>query len=42
MTGVGGRIVAEVFHRAVEGSQASIVRDPAWRLSLGPAPDTSA
>ncbi|WP_239311091.1 heme peroxidase family protein [Frankia sp. Cj3] len=36
LTGVGGRIVAEVFHRAMEGSNASIVRDPSWRPSLGP------
>ena len=28
LTGVGGRIVAEVFHRAMEGSEHSIVRDP--------------
>jgi hypothetical protein len=34
--GVGGRIVAEVFHRAMEGSRTSIVRDPSWRPSLGP------
>ncbi|MGV0743990.1 peptidoglycan-binding protein [Mycolicibacterium sp. XJ870] len=36
LTGVGGRIVAEVFHRAMEGSTHSIVRDPQWRPSLGP------
>jgi hypothetical protein len=36
LTGVGGRIVAETFHRAMEGSSSSIVRDPAWRPSLGP------
>ncbi|WP_306205033.1 peroxidase family protein [Actinoplanes sp. RD1] len=36
MTGVGGRIVAEVFHRAMEGSRISIVREPGWRPSLGP------
>jgi hypothetical protein len=36
LTGVGGRIVAEVFHRAMEGSVCSIVRDPSWRPSLGP------
>jgi Animal haem peroxidase len=39
LTGVGGRIVAETFHRAMEGSTFSIVRDPTWRPSLGP--DTS-
>jgi hypothetical protein len=37
---VGGRIVAEVFHRAMEGSRISIVRDPSWRPELGPDPDT--
>ena len=36
LKGVGARVVAETFHRAMEGSQFSIVRDPAWRPSLGP------
>jgi hypothetical protein len=36
LKGVGARIVAETFHRAMEGSKASIVRDPTWRPSLGP------
>jgi hypothetical protein len=36
LRGVGGRIVAETFHRAMEGSAESIVRDPAWRPNLGP------
>jgi hypothetical protein len=36
LTGVGARIVAETFHRAMEGSQISIVRNPTWRPSLGP------
>jgi hypothetical protein len=36
LRGVGARIVAETFHRAMEGSEHSIVRDPAWRPSLGP------
>ena len=36
LRGVGARIVAETFHRAMEGSEASIVRDPAFRPSLGP------
>ncbi|MEU3618583.1 heme peroxidase family protein [Streptomyces sp. NPDC006872] len=36
LTGVGGRIVAEVFHRAMEGSRHSIVRDPFWRPFLSP------
>ncbi|WP_211303884.1 peroxidase family protein [Pseudosporangium ferrugineum] len=40
LTGVGGRIVAEVFHRAMEGSRISIVRDPSWRPSLGPDEQT--
>jgi hypothetical protein len=31
---VGGRIVAETFHRAMEGSQHSIIRDPAWRPTV--------
>jgi hypothetical protein len=36
LKGVGARIVAETFHRAMEGSQTSIVRNPTWRPSLGP------
>jgi hypothetical protein len=40
LKGVGGRIVAETFHRAMEGSSASIVRDKAWRPTLGPDSDT--
>jgi hypothetical protein len=36
LDGVGARIVAETFHRAMEGSTHSIVRDPTWRPSLGP------
>jgi Animal haem peroxidase len=36
LKGVGARIVAETFHRAMEGSQASIVRDSTWRPTLGP------
>ncbi|HUF58379.1 MAG TPA: heme peroxidase family protein [Actinomycetota bacterium] len=36
LTGVGARIVAETFHRAMEGSKVSIVRNDAWRPSLGP------
>jgi hypothetical protein len=39
LTGVGGRIVAEVFHRAMEVSEASIVRDPVWRPGMLPSPD---
>jgi len=33
---VGGRIVVEVFHRAMEGSRTSIVREPHWRPVFGP------
>lgn len=40
LTGVGGRIVAETFHRAMEASVSSIVRDRAWRPTLGPDQDT--
>ena len=36
LKGVGARIVAETFHRAMEGSKTSIVRNPTWRPSLGP------
>jgi hypothetical protein len=36
LKGVGARIVAETFQRAMEGSQFSIVRDPAFKPSLGP------
>jgi len=37
---VGGRIVAEVFHRAMEAANPSIVRDPYWRPALGPDENT--
>jgi hypothetical protein len=40
LRGVGARIVAETFHRAMEGSQVSIVREPTWRPSLGPGGNT--
>ncbi len=40
LTGVGGRLVAETFHRAMEGSRFSIVRDPGWRPDLGPDDNT--
>jgi hypothetical protein len=36
LKGVGARIVAETFHRAIEGSKFSIVRDPNFRPTLGP------
>ena len=35
LTGVGARIVAETFHRAMEASTSSIVRSPGWRPALG-------
>jgi len=40
LQGVGARLVAETFHRAMEGSEFSIVRDPTWRPTLGPDPTT--
>jgi hypothetical protein len=40
LAGVGARIVAETFHRAMEGSTSSIVRDTAFRPSLGPDDET--
>lgn len=40
LKGVGVRIVAETFHRAIEGSTSSIVRDSAWRPHLGPDSST--
>ncbi len=36
LRGVGARVVAETFHRAMEGSEHSIVRDKTWRPTLGP------
>jgi hypothetical protein len=36
LSGVGARIVAETFHRAIEGSQHSIVRDTTFKPTLGP------
>ena len=42
---MGGRIVAEVFHRSIEGSLISIMHDPTWRPTLvsptNPAPGTA-
>ncbi|WP_322920984.1 peroxidase family protein [Nocardioides renjunii] len=35
LTGVGARLVVETFHRAMEGSTHSIVRNPAFRPDLG-------
>ena len=40
LKGVGARVVAETFQRAMEGSHFSIVRDPAWKPFLGPRPGT--
>ena len=40
LTGVGARIVAETFHRAMEGSTHSIVKGSSFRPSLGPDTDT--
>lgn len=37
---VGGRIVAELFHRALLTSRTSTVRDSGWRPSLGPDENT--
>ncbi|MDB5513215.1 MAG: heme peroxidase [Enterovirga sp.] len=35
---IGGRIVAETFHRAMEASRMSILRDPTWRPDPGRHP----
>jgi hypothetical protein len=40
LAGVGARLVAETFHRAMEGSVSSIVRDPTWHPTLGPNANT--
>jgi hypothetical protein len=40
LNGVGARIVAETFHRAMEGSQHSIVRDTTFAPTLGPNSST--
>jgi hypothetical protein len=40
LKGVGARIVAETFHRAMEGSEISIVRNPTWHPHLGPDSST--
>jgi hypothetical protein len=37
LTGVGARIVAETFHRAIEGSRFSIVRHKTFKPTLGPS-----
>lgn len=38
MMHVGGRLVAETFHRAMEASTHSILRNPDWRPELGSNP----
>ena len=40
LNGVGARIVAETFHRAIEGSENSILRAPAFSPTLGPNSNT--
>jgi hypothetical protein len=40
MGSIGGRIVAEVFHRAIEGSNISILRDPFFEPTLGRVANT--
>ena len=40
LAGVGARIVAETFHRAIEGSRISILRDPGFKPKFGPDDST--
>jgi hypothetical protein len=40
LKGVGARIVAETFNRAIKGSQFSIVNDPSFQPTLGPDGNT--
>jgi hypothetical protein len=35
---IGGRIVAETFHRAIEGSRISFLHEPNWRPTGGRHP----
>jgi hypothetical protein len=35
LAGVGAHIVAETFHRAIEGSTPSMLPQPGWRPTLG-------
>ncbi len=37
---MGARIVAETFHRAMEGSRVSLLRNPGFTPSLGPRKGT--
>ncbi len=36
LKGVGARIVAETFHRAMQASRFSVVRNPGFKPTLGP------
>ena len=38
LNAVGGRLVAEVFHRTMEASAISILREPGWSPTLGRGP----
>ena len=40
LRGVGARLVAETFHRAMEGSRFSLLRTPDFKPTLGPRPGT--
>jgi hypothetical protein len=40
LKGVGARIAAETFHRAIQGSEHSIVRDTGFAPTLGPNSNT--
>ena len=40
LKGVGARITAETFHRAIEGSEHSIVNDASFKPTLGPNNNT--
>ena len=40
LAGVGARIVAETFHRAIEGSRHSILRDTGFKPQFGPDDST--
>ena len=40
LAGVGARIVAETFHRAIEGSRTSILRDTDFKPKFGPDDST--
>ncbi len=40
MSGVGARLVAETFHRAMQGSRTSLLSTPGFVPTLGPRPGT--